>query len=473
MPGIALDTVGHLVLAVVLIVGLLVVLFFVIPEISAYLFSKSELVEAIKCSYYRCTKGCSYAENRVNDELFDCSEFCSAVPANFRPDNKICGANAKKYPVIIDVGEDNTIKKDMPLRPECIVETDSHEDEQYIRSADKNWIVVDEDIILSAYGDEECRTYLVGGASYDGHGSVSLTGQVSIFSDVGGTITMTDDLCDVILKEGEYETINLVYSNTISGILVCIEGSEYRAALNYESTTDAIFIEIDNSGLEILGDPYQEKRIFHSGDHRFEVTYIGDEMVPEFPTMTTKIGIVYGQWEEPPPPTDVLPDDYPESDSWTESTDNWNRYMSVELRTDDDEEDVKYGDYSIAFRGEGVIFDVSDAIGSNLNLNEWDNVHFWLKREAHYTPNYPTVMQIIFADTSMHWFVCDFDDTIEWIEYNVDLNANKINWWVDSSADCRETSGFDPTKVNEIIFRAWSENPYFWTYVDELYLSKD
>lgn len=114
---IGLPTVLYLVLVILVVVFAFLALTYA-SDIIQYILGllgveSNELTEAIKCAYYRCTEGCAVAEGIVDSDVFDCSPFCSAVPAEFRPDNKICNENAKLYPVELDTTEDMEISKSM------------------------------------------------------------------------------------------------------------------------------------------------------------------------------------------------------------------------------------------------------------------------------------------------------------------------------------------------------------------------
>jgi hypothetical protein len=68
------------------------------------LYQTSALTEAIKCAYYRCYKGCTYAINAADPNYFDCAPFCDPTWTDTKTlEGKICGKN----PV---PGVDTTIK---------------------------------------------------------------------------------------------------------------------------------------------------------------------------------------------------------------------------------------------------------------------------------------------------------------------------------------------------------------------------
>jgi len=63
-------------------------------------------LDAIKCSYYRCTKGCAYAASQMDTD-FDCAAYCQDAWTD--ADGKICNENAMTRPVEIRLDEPVTL----------------------------------------------------------------------------------------------------------------------------------------------------------------------------------------------------------------------------------------------------------------------------------------------------------------------------------------------------------------------------
>lgn len=83
--------------------------------------------DAIACAYYRCMEGCDVAESKFYSAMFDCSDFCSEVPSEFKENDKICGWNAMQYPVELDgYSSEKTLSKKLgDIDFKCVIPTDS------------------------------------------------------------------------------------------------------------------------------------------------------------------------------------------------------------------------------------------------------------------------------------------------------------------------------------------------------------
>jgi len=476
--------------AMVLVVALAVI-FFVVPEISAYIFGQttSEIVEAIKCSYYRCSNGCSYAENVVNDDVFDCSRFCSAVPSEFRPGNKICGSNARMYPVILNVAEDNIVSKSASPTPRCIIPTDSavsDAEEHYIESVADNWIVVDDDVVLRTGDEETCELNLLAPyryASYDAYSSLTLSGgSVYIFTDIlsGKWRTeITDNACDVTLQQGVKKQVELPYGD-INEKLICISDVDYSAGFSYrEGLGTSIYVTMFGSSAS-SSEVVPRTMTFYSEGHMFDVDWLGSDEDIGKPRETFEIIYTYSEDEEEPlEPGTYLPSSYP-VDSWTESLNGWSGNGMSLVEKSSHFDDVKKGDYSISYNGNpsagpDAIFSVSDLIGSDLDLTEFDILRFWMKS------GYESACQIRFEHydyatsgliDETYWMSCSFDKTSDWSQYEIDLNNNRISWDGDSN-DCYVSDGFDSSEVETIeLSGGYSVGGSNLHYFDELYLLK-
>jgi len=134
--------------------------------------------DAIKCSYYRCTKGCESPE--VNN-IEGCSEFC-------KDSGKICGDNAKEFPV--EFSGTATISKEAlnEINLHCIVPYDPSSGITWPSISFYTNILTVNRSVISNYGEEETCT--VGATGFEAYKSLEITGDnLQIYSD-SKTITI-------------------------------------------------------------------------------------------------------------------------------------------------------------------------------------------------------------------------------------------------------------------------------------------
>jgi hypothetical protein len=123
----------------VLAIGLLVVGFFTVGKVAALahriyewiaevlgLELRTELEEAVMCSYYRCELGCD--DPKVIGLLDgECKKrFCDAVPGDFKQDGSICNFNAAQWPVEIGAFKSDKLFSPKRFEPEfdCVIPMD-------------------------------------------------------------------------------------------------------------------------------------------------------------------------------------------------------------------------------------------------------------------------------------------------------------------------------------------------------------
>lgn len=114
-----------------------------------WVFKRNPMTEAIKCAYYRCTEGCEEAIKKVNSQIFDCSEFCKYEEWGI--DEKICGGEAKSYPVEVSMTQDTFLKQ---FKPFDSMATDPDCKKKETRHGRHENIIIDESKIV----DENCPT---------------------------------------------------------------------------------------------------------------------------------------------------------------------------------------------------------------------------------------------------------------------------------------------------------------------------
>jgi len=126
--GFAVTTMVELVIAAIILFLLVPPLFGVFKEVYAAIMQSlglikySNIEEAMKCSYYRCVEGCAsprMLETKWTEggDTVDCNKYCQdPLKGGFYEgdDLKVCGENADRYPVKVEVKTDTseTISKD-------------------------------------------------------------------------------------------------------------------------------------------------------------------------------------------------------------------------------------------------------------------------------------------------------------------------------------------------------------------------
>jgi len=133
--------------------------------------------DAIKCSYYRCTKGCESSEVK---NIEGCSEFCKGA-------EKICGEDAKNYPV--EFSGPGTISKEglKEINLQCIAPFDpSYTFTWPTISTYVNILLVNRSVVTN-YGEEE--TCNIGSASFEAYKVLEISGDnLQLYSD---SVTIT------------------------------------------------------------------------------------------------------------------------------------------------------------------------------------------------------------------------------------------------------------------------------------------
>jgi hypothetical protein len=168
MKGIVIPELKNLILVIITVIGLTLLLFlYGIPKGTALekIFENflkvapelTELEKAIKCAYYRCIDGCnSWKLEQLTfysiDGEISCSEFCN-IPSEFKEDNKICGNNAKLYPVEvignqkIDAGHLNDIAH-------CIITDDTWT--TGVIAHQSKWLYINKNLLSTIDRTDEC-----------------------------------------------------------------------------------------------------------------------------------------------------------------------------------------------------------------------------------------------------------------------------------------------------------------------------
>jgi hypothetical protein len=80
----------------------------------------TDFEKAIQCAYYRCKYGCE--SERLDFDFFghNCYEFCLNIPEEFREKNyRICGWNAKQFPIEVEVKDGDNVSLDTLTLPGC------------------------------------------------------------------------------------------------------------------------------------------------------------------------------------------------------------------------------------------------------------------------------------------------------------------------------------------------------------------
>lgn len=82
---------------------------------------EKQLINAMKCAYYRCSEGCASNKVKVTwiveegeeEKKLRCSDFCKPEWTNTgKPDGKICGDRARAHPVTITLADDIEVTED-------------------------------------------------------------------------------------------------------------------------------------------------------------------------------------------------------------------------------------------------------------------------------------------------------------------------------------------------------------------------
>ena len=159
-----------------------------------------------------------------------------------------------------------------------------------------------------------------------------------------------------------------------------------------------------------------------------------------------------------PPSTEYLPTNYPTSDTWTESTDNWEGGVWV------DNDNVKKGSVGIKFYSWGCL-NLESALGDKLDINKWNKIHFWLKPSD-------TKFYVKFRKdecTSGPGLICEFDVTSgEWNEITLDIHDESV---CKPSEATSLIPAYNWEPVMGIQFSEVGTGNYH--YIDDLYLCKN
>ncbi len=289
-----------------LIIGVLLLGFYVFNNVGAiteYIKAllgveyRDEFTEAIKCSYYRCKDGCAVAENSVDSDLLDCSDFCSALPAEFRPDNKVCGENAKRFPIEVTLEDSVTITDawwDVVTgnSHNTLFKTDCTVGRGY-RYSDDNLIFPE---------DSECSIKTVGreGVEYDSC-TISANGLFYLWSEdhywpdacsagVTCIATMICDHtpCDITLEKNVEKEIKLpaIMDIGTADRGICIEDSDYKVKFtykNWDATSRSVAVLINDKDETRISYKYKPpiSHIWYlEGGYALKVAFIGMEGLP-------------------------------------------------------------------------------------------------------------------------------------------------------------------------------------------------
>jgi hypothetical protein len=444
----------------------------------------SKLEKAILCSYYRCVDGCGAKGADTTDKF--CSEFEPYACANpisedpkikNDPDLRVCDGDAQKYPLFLEVTNPQTLSKDIPIKPTCIIPNSPKDEWQkaFIEGIANNWIIVDNDFIKSRereacdYSYSECLypealiCKSIMSTTFDATKSISVAGKMYIFElTEPGTNRWRVDLrktpCDIFLtKDTDTDVEFFSGARSINYRLICIKDSEYKTVFKFSLGTGSADVEID--GIKKTISQNREEEWHLPSGHRFIVRYKGERVsqpsAPNKAYFTIRYELTPVQPGCKCPGKECLPSDN-NWDAWTESKDNWYSASGYDL----DQSDVKCGKYAIRLSFDAT-FNVEEREGKKIDLKLYDKVHLWVK-----SPSDNANFKIKFVSEvgrygSPKSLDCKFTLQSGWNEIWIDLK----NW----QQNCEKGRyGFDWDPINHIDFYMM-ENRY---WVDNLYLVK-
>ena len=148
---------------------------------------REELIEAIKCSHYRCTDGCTKAINMVDYDTFSqCAvEFCTGETierCDTNGDKKICGDEAEECPITLTVSRASISKESLKDIITCVVTDDSWWDP--VGATYHNFVYLEKDL-LDNIERESCKYTVLGTGVNDAITEAEVSGSVVIESYIG------------------------------------------------------------------------------------------------------------------------------------------------------------------------------------------------------------------------------------------------------------------------------------------------
>ncbi len=123
--------------------------------------SGEEMVEAIKCSYYRCTEGCDYVNAMTWQHLTDANCPCSEW---YDETAKVCDDQAKGHPVKVQVIEETAVYMNEIEFTDCLM---SQVDYTNVLGGDRIVVIVDKDDVEQEIGKGICRGLHMIGDNYE------------------------------------------------------------------------------------------------------------------------------------------------------------------------------------------------------------------------------------------------------------------------------------------------------------------
>lgn len=154
---------------------------------------REKLIEAIKCSHYRCTDGCTKAISMVDYDIFpECAaEFCIGETVERCDtnvdDGKICGDEAEACPITLIVRKASISKESLKNIITCVVDDDSWWDSWWdmgTGAEGRNFVYLEKNLLDNIERDS-CKYTLLNTGVNDAITEADVSGGVSIESYIG------------------------------------------------------------------------------------------------------------------------------------------------------------------------------------------------------------------------------------------------------------------------------------------------